>query len=129
MKILAINHITINVKDLEKTKAFFADVFKLPEAGFVDMGDHTLTYYQLTPDTRLELINYLTEQKTADITETDLCTYRHFCLETDNLEGFAADCRAAGVPIRKEPGWVENLQCSTMLITDPNGVEIEIIQK
>ena len=77
MKILAINHITINVKDLEKTKAFFADVLKLPEAGFVDMGDHTLTYYQLTPDTRLELINYLTEQKTADITETDLCTYRH----------------------------------------------------
>ena len=30
MKILAINHITINVKDLEKTKAFCADVLKLP---------------------------------------------------------------------------------------------------
>ena len=129
MKILAINHITINVKDLEKTKAFCADVLKLPEAGFVHMGDHTLTYYQLTPDTRLELIDYLTEQKTASVTETDLCIYRHFCLETDDLEGVASDCRAAGVPIRKAPGWVENLQCSTMLITDPNGVEIEIIQK
>ena len=129
MNILAINHITINVKDLEKTKAFFASVLKLPEAGFVDMGDHTLTYYQLTPDTRLELINYLTPQQEASVTETDLCIYRHFCLETDDIESVAADCRAAGVPIRKEPGWVEKLACSTMLITDPNGVEIEIIQK
>ena len=129
MNILAINHITINVRDLEKTKQFFSDVLKLPEAGFIHMGDHTLTYYQLTPDTRLELIDYLSEQKTAQITETDLCTYRHFCLETDDLEAVAADCRNAGVPIRKEPGWVEKLQCSTMLITEPDGVEIEIIQK
>lgn len=129
MKILAINHITINVCDLEKSKAFCTDVLRLPYAGFVDMGDHTLTYYQLTPDTRLELIHYLTEQNTASVTETTLGIYRHFCVETDDLEGFAADCRAAGVPIRKEPGWVENLQCSTMLIVDPNGVEIEIIQK
>ncbi len=129
MKILAINHITINVRDLEETKDFYANVLRLPEAGFIHMRDHTLTYYQLTPDTRLELIDYLTEQKEAHVTETDLCIYRHFCLETDDLESVAADCRAAGVPIRKEPGWVETLQCSTMLITDPNGIEIEIIQK
>ena len=129
MKILAINHITINVKDLEKSKAFCSDVLGLPEAGFVHMGDHTLTYYQLTPDTRLELIDYLTPQSEAAVKETDLGIYRHFCLETDDLEGFAAVCRANGVPITKEPGWVENLQCYTMLITDPNGVEIEIIRK
>jgi len=129
MNILAVNHITINVSDLEKTKRFFSKVLKLPEAGFIHMGDHTLTYYQLTHETRLELIDYLEAQNKAKVTETDLCIYRHFCIETDDLEAVANDCREAGIPIRKEPGWVDRLACSTMLITDPNGIEIEIIQK
>ncbi len=129
MKILAVNHITVNVKDLEASRAFYGGVLGLPEAGFIHMGDHTLTYFTLTPETRLELICYLTAEKEARPKETDLGIYRHFCVETDDIEGVAAACRAAGVPVTKEPGRVEALGCSTMLIKDPNGVEIEIIQK
>lgn len=129
MNILSIDHITINVSDLEKTKAFYADVLKLKEAGFIHMGDHTLTYYQLTKECRLELIQYLTEGKTAAVSETDRNIYRHFCLETDDIEQVYQDCLAHQVFIRKEPSYVEKLSCSTMLITDPNGVEIEIIQR
>lgn len=129
MKILSVDHITINVKDLEKTKNFYKDALKLAEAGFIDMGDHTLTYFQLTPECRLELIQYLTPVNTAQITETDQGTYRHFCLETDDLNQVWQDCRNHQVFVRKEPSYVEKLSCSTMLIVDPNGVEIEIIQR
>lgn len=129
MNILSLDHLTINVSDLEKTKAFYHDVLKLKEAGFIDMGDHTLTYYWLSKECRLELIHYLTDQKTADVSETDLNIYRHFCLETDELDQVFQDCKNHQVFIRKEPSYVEKLSCSTMLIVDPNGVEIEIIQK
>lgn len=129
MNILSLDHLTINVSDLEKTKKFYADVLKLKEAGFVDMGDHTLTYYWLSKECRLELIHYLTDQKTAEVSETDLNIYRHFCVETDDLNQIFQDCKNHQVFIRKEPSYVEKLSCSTMLIVDPNGVEIEIIQK
>lgn len=129
MKIVSLDHITINVSDLEKSKDFYANVLKLEEAGFIDMGDHTLTYFWLTKECRLELIHYLTDQKTADITETALNSYRHFCVETDDLEQVYQDCKDHQVFVRKEPGYVEKLSCSTMLIVDPNGVEMEIIQR
>lgn len=129
MNILSIDHITINVSDLEKTKAFYSDILKLKEAGFLDMGDHTLTYFHLTEKCRLELIHYLTEVKTAHVSETDLNIYRHFCLETDDLNQVYQDCLEHQVFIRKEPSYIEKLSCSTMLIVDPNGVELEIIQK
>ena len=129
MNILSIDHITINVSDLEKTKSFYSDVQKLKDAGFIDMGDHTLTYFQLTKECRLELIHYLSAVNTASVSETDLNTYRHFCLETDDINQVYQDCLAHQVFIRKEPSYVEKLSCSTMLIVDPNGVELEIIQR
>ncbi len=129
MNILSIDHITINVSDLEKSKEFYSNVLKLKETGFIHMGDHTLTYFQLTKECRLELIQYLTEVNTANVSETDRNTYRHFCLQTDDLNQVYQDCLANQVFIRKEPSYVEKLSCNTMLIVDPNGVELEIIQK
>ncbi len=129
MNILAINHITINVKSLEKSKQFYRDVLQLKEAGFIDMGDHTLTYFQLTSECRLELIDYKTPVEEVSVTETNRGTYRHFCLETDDLSGFYDRCIAHNVMVRKTPSWEEKLSCQTMLIVDPNGAEIEIIQK
>ena len=60
MKMTGLDHITVNVKDLDRSKAFYGDVLGLKEAGFVQMGDHTLTYYELPQGVRLELIDYVT---------------------------------------------------------------------
>lgn len=129
MRINGLNHITVNVVDLVRSKSFYREVLGLEEAGFVDMGDHTLTYYSLPGNVRLELIDYLKKEPLTAHKETDIGTYRHFCLEADSLKELAEICRKNGVFVRKEPGYVEKLKCDTMLITDPNGVEIEIIQK
>ena len=59
MKITGLDHITVNVTDLEKAKAFYEKVLGLEQCGFIDMGDHTLTYYALPFGVRLELIDYL----------------------------------------------------------------------
>ena len=129
MKIMGLNHITINVEDLQKSTEFYKIVLGLKGNGFVDMGDHTLTYFDLPQNVRLELIDYTEKAARKDVKETDIGTYRHFCLETDDLEELMKICVENGVFVRKEPSYVEKLSCSTMLIVDPNGVEIEIIEK
>ena len=129
MKITGLDHITINVKDLAQSEKFYTDVLLLEKTGFIDMGDHTLTYFQLPQGVRLELIDYTDKAAAEDIRETDTGIYRHFCLVTDSLSELYDSCKEKGVFVRKTPSYVEKLKAHTMLITDPNGVEIEIIQK
>lgn len=129
MKITGLNHITINVTDLAASVNFYKIVLGLAENGFIDMGDHTLTYFDLPQNVRLELIDYADKGAKKDYKETDIGTYRHFCLETDHLDECFQICQEHQVFVRKTPSYVEKLTCSTMLIVDPNGVEIEIIQK
>lgn len=129
MKISGVDHITVNVKNLEESRVFYGKILGIPEGGFIDMGDHTLTYYQLFGDVRLELIDYKEKAEAKGIKETDTGIYRHFCLVTDNLEEVYDRCREYGVFVRKTPSYVEKLSAHTMLITDPSGVEIEIIQR
>ena len=128
MKITGLNHITINVDNLEASKAFYREVLRLEPAGSVDMGDHMLTYFRLPQDVRLELIDYQEKSPRLEVEETQVGMYRHFCLETDSLGEAVVRCEKAGIKIRKYPSWVEKLSCSTMLVVDPNGVEIELIE-
>lgn len=128
MKILSIDHITINVTDLEKSERFYSNVLGLEKCGFLSMEDHTLTYFKLTEDTRLELIRYLTPTDQKAVSETNRGTYRHFCIETDDIRAVYENCKAHGVLVRKSPSYVEKLNGLTMLIVDPNNVEIELIQ-
>ncbi len=129
MKFSGLDHITVNVKDLEQSEKFYGDLLGLEKTGFIDMGDHTLTYFRLPREVRLELIDYADKAAAGDIKETDTGIYRHFCLVTDQLAELHALCVKQGIFVRKSPSYVEKLQARTMLITDPNGVEIEIIQR
>ena len=128
MKITGLDHITVNVTDLEKAKAFYEKVLGLEQCGFIDMGDHTLTYYALPFGVRLELIDYLEKDTAVPVKETHVGMYRHFCLEADSLAELYEICKAENVRVTSAPAWVERLQRRNMLIYDPNGVEIEIFE-
>ena len=129
MKITGLNHITINVTDLEASKAFYEQVLDLKPCGYIDMGDHQLTYYQLPQNVRLELITYDDPHPTRTNGVMDKGIYRHFCLESDDLDEIFDACKKFGATVTKEPGYIEKLECDNMLILDPNGVEVEIIKK
>lgn len=128
MKMVGFDHLTINVTDLEKSKFFYENVLELEYCGFIDMGDHTLTYYMLPQGVRLELIDYENKDTAVPVPETHVGMYRHFCLVVDSLAELTENCRKHNVFIRKEAGWVERLEKNNMLIVDPNGVEIEVFE-
>lgn len=128
MNITAVDHITINCCKLKESLEFYENVLGLSRIDTVDMGDHVLHLYQL-PGAKLELIEYRNEQKHVHADNTDVGVYRHFALRTDDIGEVQKRCQKAGYGINLMPTALEQLNgLVIMLIVDPNGVEIEIIQ-
>jgi lactoylglutathione lyase len=128
MKVLAIDHVTINCKDPKRTFCFYEEVLGLSKTGTpIDMGDHELFYYGL-PHSRLEIIRYKTDQPVLDTVKTSPGIWRHLALEVDDIDTVYRAGQKFGAQITVLPSYVEKLGKKTMLIIDPNGVEIEITQ-
>jgi catechol 2,3-dioxygenase-like lactoylglutathione lyase family enzyme len=128
MKVTAVDHITINCIDKEKSFRFYEDVLGLKRIETVDLGDHVLYYYAL-PGIKLELIVYKTSQKELKTGNTDTGIYRHMALVVDEFEDLYQRCQDAGILINLAPSYIEGIKKKVMLIADPNGVEIEIIHE
>jgi lactoylglutathione lyase len=128
MKVLSLNHITINCTDKEAAFRFYEEILDLKRIEDVDMGDHVLYYYGLSGNVRLELIEYKDPQKKWETGNTDLGIYRHMAVEVDDLEALHERCKKAGIKINLAPKFIPEIKKTVMLIADPNGVEIETIQ-
>lgn len=127
MEIKGVDHITINMINVKESFDFYENVIGLKRIKNVDMGDHELYLYKLS-DIKLELIEYKEEQKHICAGNTDVGVYRHFALCVDDLEECKDRCERAGYGINMYPEFIEQIGQTVMLIKDPNGVEIEMIQ-
>ena len=128
MTVTAVDHITINCRDIRKSCDFYETVLGLSRADTIDMGDHRLHLYHL-PGTKLELIEYKNEQKLVQASNTDVGVYRHVALCVDDIAQALARCEQAGCGVNLAPTAIPQFGGKVvMLIVDPNGVEIELIQ-
>jgi len=125
--ITAVDHITINLSAIQESFEFYNTVLELENIKNVDMGDHVLHLYQL-PGAQLELIEYKNNQKVVQADNTDIGVYRHFALCTDDIKEIERRCEEMGYGINLPPAYISQIEKTVMLIKDPNGVEIEIIQ-
>lgn len=126
--IKSINHITINTVDIEKSLWFYKKILGLPKLDYIDMDDHKLFYFDLGNGIRLELIEY--QHKIAFANQhQQVGAYRHICFETDNMYELTSKLTENDISIIKQPSFVEKLGYYTMLIQDPNLVEIEFFSK
>ncbi len=128
MEIKAIDHITINCSDLSGSYIFYEDILGLKRLDDVDMGDHVLHYFQL-PSARLELIEYKNKQTKRSCSNTDIGIYRHLALVTDDLNDISTRINDNNCIVNLPPTYIPQLEKTVMLVVDPNGVEIEIIQE
>lgn len=127
--ILKVDHITINLLKVKESLDFYENIIGLVKDREVDMGDHRLHLYKMTEDTKLELIEYVEEQRKIQAENTDVGVYRHFALMVDDIEEVHQKCTKAGYGINSAPVYIPQLKMQSMLIKDPNGVEVEFLQK
>lgn len=125
----AIDHITVNMTDKDKSFQFYGRILGLRKLNEVDMGDHRLYYYELPGGCRLELIEYKFESTVRSGAPTDRGVYRHFALETDDIDGLKHIFTRNGVKILQGPEPSDKLGVRFMLIEEPNKVEIEFVEK
>lgn len=124
-----INHITINVVDLEKTLDFYGRVLKLPKLEEVDRGDHYIRYYGLPGGTKLELIAYNYQTDSAAYVPVSSGIIRHFALEVESISKCSEVLKENNVKITEGPIRCEELGVYYMLVQDPNGVELEFVER
>lgn len=127
MMVQSIDHITINVKNLEASLAFYGELLGLAELSQVDMGDHVLTYYALPGGVKLELISYMSDTGDCTAGLLERGRFRHLALRVDDLETLAARLSDYGGRVLQPPRWVEQLGFTGMLAEDPNGCELEFL--
>jgi lactoylglutathione lyase len=128
--IKGIDHVTINVKDREKSFEFYEKFLGLKRVGEnVILGGIDHYYFHLTEECRLELLCYLDDQPSVTVPQKGLGAIRHFALLTDDVDGIWKRCREAGIPVRMEPTDLEPLGCRALLVEDPNGVEVEFVKR
>lgn len=129
MLIKHINHVTINVKNVEASLKFYRDILGLEQLNIVNMGDHELIYLALPGGTRLELITYFGSNKDSEVTPTNSGIFRHIAFEVDDVNTVEKLLLENGIDVTLSVTNVPKLGVSIILVKDPNGVELEFVQK
>lgn len=123
------DHIAINVISMEESILFYEKLLGQKKEEAIDMGDHVLQYFQLNGIFRLELIWYRYDTETAELPVNAKGIYRHLALSVENLEEFSLFLTHSGVTVKKTLEYCETLGFYNMLILDPNGIEIELVER
>lgn len=118
-----ISHVAYAVRDMQAALRFYCEklgmthVFSIPDAE----GNPWIEYLAVVPGQFLELF-YAKEEASAGAG-----SYKHLCLETQDIQETAKALSAAGVTLRVAPmqGRDGNWQC---WLDDPDGNPIECMQ-
>ena len=120
--ITGIAHLCFVVQDLERSVSFYCDQLGLTP-GFDYHNEHGEwygKYIHVGQRTFIELFK-------ADVgPPVPAPSYRHVCLEVDDLEGTVAELRSSGVEV-SEPELGKDRSWQAWL-TDPDGNQIELHQ-
>ncbi len=123
------DHITINVKNMEKSEEFYGDILGLKRLDIVDMGDHRLHYFELAENLMLELIEYDDDHGELHPDVKTRGIYRHLALQCDDVDALYEKLTGKGITCLSAPDDVPQLHFRNILVEDPNGVELEFVQR
>ena len=128
MKISKIDHISINVTDINKSLDFYGRVLGLKQQQTVDCGDFDITYFALPDGSRLELFDYHGKNRNNPHEESEV-GLRHIAFQVEDVAAHEKLLKAEGVSITLSTCDLPNLGARVLLFLDPNGVTLEFCEK
>jgi len=119
-----LNHVSITVTDIEKTREFYSTVL-----GFKEIArpafDFPGIWYSLGGDLSLHIILNDELVRPAVERETIVARYPHFAVWTDDCDATAAKINALGLPVRDVVSGPTGLR--QVFVKDPDGNMVEFI--
>lgn len=128
LKIIKIEHFSINLKDKAKSFDFYGRVLGFKQQQTVDCGDFDITYFELPGGSRLELFDYHGKNENQLHTESEV-GLRHLAFQVEDVASHEKTLRAEGVEITLPTCDLPNLGVRVLLFLDPNGVTLEFCEK
>ena len=124
MKIL---HAMIRVKDIKASMKFYTELFELKKTHEIKLDD-CLLHFLKGEDGDFEI--ELTENfETPENGYQNGNAFGHFAFETKNMDEFTKRMTELGYTYLYEPWVMEEAQSKIAFVKDPDGNEIEIIEK
>ena len=129
MRIKGVDHVSINVRDMDASMAFYGGILGMRRLQTVPMDDgFAITYFEIPGGGRLELFDYGGKNHDAPRKESD-AGLRHLAFATDDVAGAEKALREKGVQIVLPTTDIAPLGARVLLFLDPNGVTLEFCQE
>ena len=128
MKIRKIDHVSINLTDVQKSFDFYGRILGFARQQTVDCGEFDITYFGLPDGSRLELFDYHGKNLVNRRAESE-AGLRHLAFQVENVAEHERLLRAEGVPISLPTCDLPSLGVRVLLFLDPNGVTLEFCEK
>ena len=124
IKVKAISHQGLNVRDMDKALEFYTGILGFPLAFSIGRnGNPWINYMKIAPRMFFELFY----AGPNDDYPADNCSYNHVCLEVEDIFALekALDGKGWPIDIRPKKGRDTNWQ---LWVKDPDGNRIELMQ-
>jgi glyoxylase I family protein len=128
LNISRINHVSINLVDVEKSLDFYGRILGLKQQQTVDCGEFDITYFSLPDGSRLELFDYHGKNRNLPREESE-AGLRHIAFQVEDVAAHEAVLRTEGVQITLPTCDLPNLGARVLLFLDPNGVTLEFCER
>lgn len=130
MRLKGIDHVSINVKDMGASVAFYGGVLGLRRLQTVPMdgGTFSITYFEIPGGGRLEMFDYGGKNRDVPREESD-AGLRHLAFAIDDVAAAEKTLREKGVKIVLPTTDIASLGARVLLFLDPNGVTLEFCQE
>ena len=128
MKVRGIDHVSINVRDMEASAKFYADVLGFRKLQTVPMdGGFSITYFEIPGGGRMELFDYAGANRAVQREESEV-GLRHLAFSVDDVAAAERVLRGKGESIVLPTTDLPSLGAKVLLFLDPNGVTLEFCQ-
>lgn len=128
LKISNIDHVSINVTDINKSLDFYGRILGLKQQQTVNCGEFDITYFSLPSGSRLELFDYHSKNRNTQREDSEV-GLRHIAFQVEDVAAHEKHLRAEGVEITLPTCDLPNLGARVLLFLDPNGVTLEFCER
>ena len=122
------DHITINVVDIDKTIWFYGELLGLKRLPDIELPEEILHYFELPGSIKLELTEFKFKNNTLNCKSSDKGIFRHLAFSCIDVYSVEKELTEAGYPFHVPVNFNSKLGFHGGLTKDPNGVELEFLQ-